>query len=327
MKIISVLLNPTIDQIYEIENFHVGGTFQVKVDPIVYPVGKAISLALGVRELIENEEQNILKVIACIGKDEISLYSKFLKSKKINFEFIPVEERTRSNKTINDPINRTTTHIRERGFNLSESELRRFIRVLENNIQAGDFVILSGSIPPNVREDIYFELINLVKQNKAIPVLDANGSALLKGIKANPKIIKPNLLELSQILHNEKINDIDFSDLSAAYNSIAQEGKVLINNELNIVLITLGKYGAICLTEKLDYYGNVQVDKVIDTVGTGDAFLAGFVLMSFQKRDLQECFKYAIACGAAKTQIPGPGIFEKKLVKKLVNSIKLIKIN
>ena len=70
-RIISILLNPTIDQIYEIENFEVGGTFKVK-NSIIFPVGKAISFSLGFQEL--NNSKAIIKVIALIGKGEITLY-------------------------------------------------------------------------------------------------------------------------------------------------------------------------------------------------------------------------------------------------------------
>ena len=94
MKIIAILLNPTIDEIYEINKFHVGGTFKV-TGKIIYPVGKAISFSLGIRELIDKSD--IIKVIALIGQNEIQLYSEFLQSRDIPFELIPVKGITRSN--------------------------------------------------------------------------------------------------------------------------------------------------------------------------------------------------------------------------------------
>jgi fructose-1-phosphate kinase PfkB-like protein len=100
-RINTVLLNPTIDQIYEIKNFKVGGTYKVSKN-IVYPVGKAISFSLGIREL--SKQENIIKVIACIGKNEIQTYSNFLNSYNIKFKFIEVDGKTRSNKTINDRV-------------------------------------------------------------------------------------------------------------------------------------------------------------------------------------------------------------------------------
>ena len=159
-KINSILLNPTIDQIYEIENFKVGGTFKVK-NSSIFPVGKAISFSLGIRELTSSE--SILKVLAIIGKDDITLYSDFLRSRDISFEFLEVEGKTRSNKTINDPIQQTTTQIREKGFELKEIDVENFFKILQDNIEERDFAIISGSIPPGVKHRIYYDIIKMCK--------------------------------------------------------------------------------------------------------------------------------------------------------------------
>jgi 1-phosphofructokinase family hexose kinase len=321
MKIVAVLLNPTVDQIFEIANFHVGGTFKVNKSKI-YPVGKAISFSIGIRELTDDIE--MLKIISLIGREEIPLYSNFLNKKDINFEFVIVESKTRSNKTINDPIRGTTTHIRERGFDVTNEELKLFIDTMKRNVKSGDICIFSGSIPPNLSEDVYYELIRICKVLEAITVLDTSGIALINGIKANPKIIKPNLVELSQILKNLENIDINISNGDKVIRSIIKKSKALLNEELEIILITLGNKGAICLTNDTIIYGNVQIDEVIDTVGSGDAFLAGFILGYFQKKHLPECFKLAIACGAANTLIAGPGIFKSEDVKKIIKKVKII---
>lgn len=323
MKIISILLNPTIDEIYEIENFYIGGTFKAK-NKIVYPVGKAISFSLGIREL--NQNRDLLKVVAFIGKEEIPLYSNFLNSKSIPFEFVKVEGKTRSNKTINDPINKTTTHIREMGFNVNAGELLLLIQSLENSVKEGDICVFCGSLPPNLEEDIYDKLITSCNEKGASCVLDTSGNALLEGIKANPKIIKPNLVELSQILKDPNLNRVDLSNIDNACKIIVERANLLLNNELEIVLITLGDKGAIFLSEDKVLYGNVIVDNVIDTVGSGDSFLAGFVLSYALNKDLKECFKHAIACGAANTLTLGPGIFHAEDVRRLLKKIEIKEI-
>ena len=319
MKLIAVLLNPTIDQIYKIDNFEVGGTFLVK-DSIIYPVGKAISFSLGVRKL--SKEVN-LKVIAFIGRQETSQYSNFLNRLNIDFEFISIDGKTRSNKTINDPIKHTTTHIRERGFDITINNLQELTTLLKESVLKEDIVVFSGSIPPNAKKDNYYKLINLCKDRGATTVLDTNGEALIYGVKANPKIIKPNLVELSQILNRPELIEINLSNITDACKSIAKNARQLLNKELEIILITLGDKGAILLTNNLVLYGNVEIDKVIDTVGSGDSFLAGFVLNYLFKEDLLECFKYAIACGAANTLISGPGVFKLEDVKKISKEVEI----
>jgi 1-phosphofructokinase family hexose kinase len=324
MKIIAVLLNPTIDQIYEIENFFVGGTFKVN-ESIIYPVGKAISFSLGISEL--SDDGDLLKVIACIGKEDINLYARFLSERKIDFQFIEIQGKTRSNKTINDPIKNTTTHIREKGFKLHEKDIEILEDLIDINIEEGDIIVFSGSIPPNVKEDIYYDFINLCKSKDGITVLDTSTSALINGIKANPTIIKPNLLELSQILNKSELNNLDLSDYATACKILIKEARPLLNEDLKIILITLGENGAICLTKSEAFYGNVKIENVVDTVGSGDAFLAGFIFSFSSGKDNFESLKCAIASGAANTLIPGAGILKKEEVKELLKNVILEKLN
>ena len=324
MKIIAILLNPTIDQIYTIHDFHVGGTFKVN-DSLIYPVGKSISFSLGIRELCKDKD--ILKIIAFIGEEDISLYSNFLSKRDIDYQFIKIKGKTRSNKTINDPIKGTTTHIREKGFKVTSNDIDNLLKLLQTNINKGDFVVFSGSIPSNVENDIYFRLIDISKKIGSTSILDTNGVPLIKGIKAKPEIIKPNLLELSQILNNPEINKLVFSDIFKSCKLIVKKAKTLLNEELKIILVTLGENGAILIKDGITLYGNVKVENVIDTVGSGDSFLAGFALNYFEKKELYDCFKNAIACGAANTLIPGPGIFKLGDVKKIIKNVKIFELN
>lgn len=324
MKIIGVLLNPTIDKIYEIENFDVEGTFKVKRKE-VFPVGKAISFALGVRTLTDRND--LVHVIAFIGYDDTLAYTNFLESKKINRDFIRIRGKTRSNITINDPIRKTTTHIREEGFSVEDEEdVQKFVKKIVKKVGKGDIVVFSGSTPPNIDRYIYNNLIKICKKNKAITVLDSSGIPLISGVTANPHIIKPNLTELAQILQKPDLNKINRLNIPEACNILTREARPLLNNELKIILITLGDKGAICLTKNIALYGDVKVEKVKDTVGSGDAFLAGFVYNYAQEKSIEECFRYAIACGAANTKISGPGIFSLDDVVAISKKIKIIEI-
>jgi len=320
MKILAILLNPTIDEILEIKDFHIGGTFKVD-NKIIYPVGKAISFSLGIRELIDKSD--IIKVIALIGENEIKLFSSFLQSRNINFELISVKGITRSNKTINDPINRTTTHIRSIGFSINDVEIEKLRDKVLKNIEIGDFIIFSGSIPLGAPIDIYFRLIKECKKKGVITILDSSEKALLQGIKANPKIIKPNLEELCQIVNQINLSDIKWINFEEELLIIVNNAKLLLNNDLEVILITMGEKGALCITKNEILYGHIALKNVFDTVGSGDSFLSGFIVKYFFHKSIMECFKNAIACGAANTLIPGPGIFKKYDVKRLIKEVKI----
>jgi len=132
---------------------------------------------------------------------------------------------------------------------------------------------------------------------------------------------------LSQILANPDLKDLTFANLSKDIKILVNEAKGLLNEEITIILITLGVNGALCLTEKGNLYGNVKVDDAVDTVGSGDAFLAGFMANYYLKKEILDCFKLAIASGAANTLIPGPGIFEKEQVDEIIKDIEIEELN
>ncbi len=323
-KIISILLNPTVDVIYEIEHFKVGHTYQVR-QPLIYPVGKAISFSLALKTL--NPSFNDLRVFGFVGKEELDLYSQFLKKNLINFEFIPIKGKTRSNKTIIDPVEHTTTHIRELGFIIETTELNQFFTSLNNMIQKNDVVIFTGSIPPSLNSDTYFNLISEVKKRGACTILDTSGEGLIKGIAANPTMIKPNLIELNQILNGSLAIKQDFTINYEDIVKISKLAKNLLNNELEIILITLGEKGAILVKNNIILYGFIEIRGAIDTVGCGDAFLAGFIYNYFQEKSFLDCFKLALACGTANALTPGPGILKKKDVDMLLSKTKIWRVN
>jgi 1-phosphofructokinase family hexose kinase len=319
MTINAILLNPTVDIIYEIENFTVGGTFKVNKKK-VFPVGKAISFSLAARNI---DPQIPLKVFAFIGEGELNQYREFLKRKRIQFEFIEIEGQTRSNKTINDPRKHTTTHIREQGFQLSEDKIKQMKALLQNEIEKRDFCVLSGSIPPQTDEKIYKELIQLSRKQGAICALDSCGDALIKGSKAPPHVIKPNLKEFSQLIGTQNLQALDLENTFEASQTIINEAKELLQEDINIILITLGAKGAIIVSSDIVYYGKIDVKKVVDTVGSGDSFLAGFLVSHSKERDLMDSFKLAIAAGAANTLESGPGYFDSEMVIRLMKKIQL----
>lgn len=88
----------------------------------------------------------------------------------------------------------------------------------------------------------------------------------------------------------------------------------------------MGKEGAILLTNEIALYGNINVERnVIDTVGSGDAFLAGFITLYSKEKELLTCFKNAIAAGAANTLQRGPGFLKYDDYNNLLKKVEIHK--
>ncbi|MHA1725864.1 MAG: 1-phosphofructokinase family hexose kinase [Promethearchaeota archaeon] len=323
-KIIAVLLNPTIDMLYEIKNFEAGQTYLVR-DPIIYPVGKAISFSLALKN-IDRTFKNV-KILGFVGKNDKKLYSHFLRAHNIDFKLISIKGKTRSNKTIIDPALHRTTHIRELGFELKEEDLNKLIDLIEKECKREDIILFSGSIPQGVNSKIYFEIMSSLKKKKVMTVLDSSREALVHGVQASPTLIKPNLTELNQILNFNPPITLDSLKTLEDVMNLAECAKILLKKGIRYILITLGEKGAVCLTNNLILYGYIKTSDILDTVGCGDSFLGGFCYNYFQEKSILECFRLALACGAANALTSGPGMFRKKNVDSLLFKTKIHRLD
>src|SRR5688572_31158299 len=75
------------------------------------------------------------------------------------------------------------------------------------NVDRDFQVVMSGSLPPNVPSDLYYDLIGSARRSGGMTILDASGEALLKGLEAGPDIVKPNADEATKATGNAIHND------------------------------------------------------------------------------------------------------------------------
>ena len=57
------------------------------------------------------------------------------------------------------------------------------------------------------------------------------------------------------------------------------------------------------------------------TVGSGDAFLAGFVAARYSGSGNEDCLRFAVACGAESTQHFGAGVLNAREVDRLLSEV------
>ncbi len=107
-----------------------------------------------------------------------------------------------------------------------------------------------------------------------------------------------------------KLNDDEALELSVMLslgeNNLVEIARALVKKfSLQACVITLGSKGAMAVTEtETAYAPGFSVD-VVDTVGAGDSFTAGFVHKFLQGCELAECCEYGNAVGAIVAGRPG----------------------
>lgn len=300
-KIYTVTLNPAIDYYLGFDNFEEG---KLNFSNIGYtlPGGKGINVS---KVLADFKQKSV--ALGFVGGFTGDYMKSALKAENIDFKFIELEENTRINIKINN--NGLETEISGKAPNISENKKEEFLKGL-SEIKKDDIVILSGSIPKSIEENIYSEIISRLPRGVKI-ILDSRGKGFDLALRKGVFLVKPNKIELEEYF-NRKIESTE---------ELIVAGKELQNLGAENVLVSLGGEGSILITKKAVYRGNVPKGKMISTVGAGDSMVAGIVYGLEKTEKIESAYKYGIASGSATAFSEGLGKFE--LMEMLLPAIKI----
>ena len=290
--IVSVTLNPSLDRTVEVDRLERGAVLRTS-SPVLQPGGKGVNLT---RALAHNGIASI--AVLPVGGAEGAELSALLEEAGVLTRLVPVSGRTRSNLTVAEPDG-TITKLNEPGSSLSSADFSALSTVLANLVAARDWVVFSGSIPPQCPGDQLVELMMSVRDLGASLAVDTSGEGLTASISARPRLIKPNCAELAQAVGRELES---ISDVITAAEELRARG-------VERVLVSLGADGAVMVGEHGAVVGESTVPQQRSTVGAGDCFLAGFLSKySTDESDEDAAFVEAIAWGAAAVSLPGTSV-------------------
>lgn len=291
--IYTVTLNPSIDYIVHLDSLKTGITNRTTSEEYYYG-GKGINVSCVLAEL--EMKSTALGFVAGFTGEAIE---KGIKNPKITTDFITLPEGI---SRINIKIKAgEETEINCQGPDISEAAIVNLFDKIDN-IQDGDTIVLAGSIPNTMPDDTYEKILGRLKNKKVLIVVDATKKLLVNSLKYKPFLIKPNKQELSEIF------DVDIStdeDIIKYANELRKMGA-------QNVLISLGGDGAMLVDEfgKIHKAGIVK-GKVLNTVGSGDSMVAGFVAGYIKTGDYEYALKLGSACGNATAFLSGLATKEK----------------
>ncbi|SCH82983.1 Tagatose-6-phosphate kinase [uncultured Clostridium sp.] len=304
--IYTVTLNPSIDYVVETYKLKIGEVNRANNEEL-YPGGKGINVSLMLNEL--KEENTALGFLGGFTGEYIE---NTLVSRGVNTEFIKLQEGlSRINLKIKDE---DETEINGKGPRISEDELRLLYKKIEK-LKDEDILVLCGSIPQSLSNTLYEDIVSMVAKKDVKVIVDTTSNLLLNTLKYNPFLIKPNIHELEEIFKT-KIGSID--------KTIFYATKLKDMGAKNVI-ISMGKDGALLVDEKGEIYlGNAPKGNVVNTVGSGDSMVAGFISGYLRTKDYKEALKLGASCGSATAF--SSGISGKKLIDILKNEIEIKEI-
>lgn len=277
--IYTVTLNPSIDYIVEVEDMKLGSLNRMSRD-LKLPGGKGINVSRVLNQLkIDNTATGFL------GGFTGRFIEDWLREEGTSSDFVPVGGDTRINIKLKSG---EETEINGAGPDITADEAEALVSKLRN-LQAGDIVIMSGSIPPSLGGDFYNRLIGVCKQQGAQFVIDTTGQALQQALEHNPLLVKPNHHELAEL----------FGVAISTREEIIMYGRKLLEAGAQHVLVSMAGEGALLINERGVYAASAPSGQVRNSVGAGDSMIAGFVGTLSREGDVLEAFRTGVASGSA----------------------------
>jgi 1-phosphofructokinase family hexose kinase len=308
--ILTVTLNAAIDRTVAVPNFRLGHRHRA-VESRTVAGGKGINVARALSLLGK-------PVIATgfVGGPTGTRVVEQLHTESVLTDFIRIAGETRVNLAVIDPTSGEQTEINERGPAVSPEEVVRFVERLDYLASGAKVCVIAGTLPPGAGEDLYARLVKDLREKGIVVALDADGDAMLEGLRAGASVVTPNELEAEELVGQELA---DPGDLGAGLAELVRLGAgeaAITRPDGCVAVIGEGDERRFLevRTEPLD---------PVSTVGSGDAFLAGYVASIYDGGSPEERLAYAVACGAESTQHFGAGTVDRRQVEQLVGEVQV----
>lgn len=279
--IYTVTFNPSLDYIVSVKDFRPGMTNRTSSE-LVLAGGKGINVSIVLGNL--GIKSTALGFIAGFTGDEIV---RRLHNGGINSEFIK----------INDGISRINiklksidgTEINGQGPHIDSSHIEQLMNRLRR-LESGDVLVLAGSIPAGISDNIYKDIMDMLKDKGVQIVVDATSRLLTNVLEYNPFFIKPNQHELGDIF-NVTLNTQE--EVIPYALELKKMGAVN-------VCVSMGGKGAILVADDGNVYKAKATDGILkNSVGAGDSLVAGFLSGWIEKKDYEYAFRKGVATGSA----------------------------
>ena len=285
IMIYTITFNPALDYVIRVQDFNVGKINKSQKE-YIYPGGKGINVSIVLKTL--GQETTAMGFISgFVGKEIEKQVQKY----GVQTDFIEIEnDNSRINVKILGESEETAINAKGPYIELKYIELLyKKLEILEEK----DILVLSGSVPNGVPDDIYEEICKKVKDENIKVVVDSTGELLVNTLKYRPYLIKPNQQELEEIF-GIKITSQD--------EALKYAKQLQIKGAKNVI-VSMGSDGAVLLDENGYSYKMkaLNTENAVNTVGAGDSMVAGFLAGHEMFNNYEKALEIGVAAATATT--------------------------
>ncbi len=298
-------LNPAIDKLFEIDGFAVGEDYPGQT-PRVAVGGKGVNVARVLSQLGED-----VRLYAFLGEDGGEAVRREMTA-RCSCVFVSVPGACRTTINILDRAGGRETVITEAGPRADVEQTRRLLAELDRALCPGDMVCCSGSIIPGAPEDFYASVSRMAASAGARCALDCNAHTLPPSLAgASYALVKPNERELAALTGQPRTQD------ARALRRMAREGMP----QAERVLVSMGAAGGVLLAPGGAWRASLPPVRVVSSVGSGDATLAGALSALARGMDGAQTLRLAMACGVTNAALGGNGSIERQELARVMENI------
>ncbi|MCT4557774.1 MAG: 1-phosphofructokinase family hexose kinase [Pelagimonas sp.] len=192
----------------------------------------------------------------------------------------------------------------------TSATLDQVLTQLDSHSTRGDFVVVSGSMPPGVPGDLPVKLCASLPGRRLI--VDTSGpalAALAQGSATPPAILRMDRHEAQELSGKALAHQKDTAEFAE---TLRQAGAA------ETVIIARGKEGSVMACPDGLWHVNASNDHVVSAIGAGDSFVGGMVRAMADNQPLTEAFRQGAAAASAACLSEGSQLCRKEDFERLL---------
>ena len=299
--IYTMTLNPALDYVMHPLTLDMGFTNRSTSEEVRCG-GNGINVSSILNEL--NVDTICLGIIAGFTGDYIL---ETLQSAGVTCNFVRLEKGfTRINVKLNGIV---MTIINGMGPKIPNDKVDEMFGRLDR-IKAGDTLVLTGSIPKCLPDDMYQIIMTRLAGRGIRFVVDAPGTLLLQSLESKPFMIKPNHHELGKLFDVSP----ETPEECLPYARLLHE-----RGAQNVVVSCGGEGSALVAADGSEYITKCPPCRLVNATGSGDSMVAGFLASLDAGKSYQDALNFASACGSATAA--SKGLAQRSTIDKFYDSL------
>ena len=309
--IFTITANPAMDKIFVLHDFRLNVTNRIdRMFKCIGGKGTHISVNLSILGI----KSTALGVVN--GRTGAEIIRELKRFKAIQIDFLRTRRgESRTNYVLVDGTD--CTLISQKGNRMNHEEAEFFEKKLDDLVKPDDIVAISGDISNGDSLNIQGRLMDITNRRGGRVFLDCSGEALIQGVKKKPFLVKPNVDELSYFCGR---NLVTKQEILVGMREMSSCG-------IRMIVVSCGSEGSLVFSDGKYYNVIVPTVQIKNTVGCGDALVAGLLAGFEQKMDTIENVKRANAIAAATAMDETTVGFDLGIVDDLMQRVMVEEIS